>query len=90
MITLFVYDDENFTKPQTPAAASIPVQTLEEDKAVSSLKSPLGQKPCFRESITECLLKAASPACLEPGTVIQSQASGKSSSASRKSNIFDT
>ena len=39
---LFVFDDENVTKPQTPAAASTPVQTLEEDKAVSSLKSPLG------------------------------------------------
>ena len=44
---LFVFDDENVTKPQTPAAASTPVQTLEEDKAVSSLKSPLGKKPCF-------------------------------------------
>ena len=44
---LFVFNDENVTKPQTPAAASTPVQTWEEDKAVSLLKSPLGKKPCF-------------------------------------------
>ena len=54
---LFMFDDENVTKPQTPAAASTPVQTWEEDKTVSSLKSPLGNKPCFREWITECLSK---------------------------------
>ena len=53
---LFMFDDENVTKPQTPAAASTPVQTWEEeDKAVSSLESPLGKKPCFRESIAEGL-----------------------------------
>ena len=63
---LFVFDDKNVTKPQTPAATSTPVQTLEEDKAVSSLESPLGKKPCFQESIKECLSKAVSPACLEP------------------------
>ena len=44
---LFIFDDENVTKSQTPAAASTPVQTWEEDKAVSSLESPLGRKPCF-------------------------------------------
>ena len=44
---LFMFDDENVTKPQTPAAASTPVQTWEEDKTVSSLESPLGKKPCF-------------------------------------------
>ena len=44
---LFVFDDENVTKPQTPAATSSPVQTWEEDKAVSLLESPLGKKPCF-------------------------------------------
>ena len=63
---LFMFDDENVTKPQTPAAASNPVQTLEEDKAVSSLELPLGKKPCFRELIVECLLKVAYPAHLEP------------------------
>ena len=44
---LFMFDDRNVTKPQTPAAASTPVQTCEEeeDKAVSSLESPLGKKP---------------------------------------------
>ena len=66
MMTLFMFDDENVTKPQTPAAASTPVQTWEEDKAVSSLESPLGKKPCFQESIAERLLKTASPICLEP------------------------
>ena len=56
-----MFDDENVTKPQTPAAASTPVQTCEEEvKAVSSLESPLGKKPCFQESITECLSKTAS------------------------------
>ena len=44
---LFVFNVENVTKPETPAAASTPVQTLEEDEAVSSLESPLGKKPCF-------------------------------------------
>ena len=44
---LFMFDDENVIKLQTPAAASTPVQTWEEDKAVSSLESPLGKKPCF-------------------------------------------
>ena len=63
---LFMFNDKNVTKPQTPAAVSTPVQTWEEDTVVSSLKSPLGKKPCFRESIAEWLLKAASPACLEP------------------------
>ena len=52
---LFMLDDKNVTKPQTPAAASTPVQTWEEeDKAVSSLESPLGKKPCFQESIAKC------------------------------------
>ena len=47
---LSMFDDENVTKAQTQAAASIPVQTWgEEDKAVSSLESPLGKKPCFQE-----------------------------------------
>ena len=63
---LFMFDDENVTKCQTLAAALTPVQTWEEDKAVSSIKSPLGKKPCFRESITERLSKTASPTCLEP------------------------
>ena len=34
-------------------------------KAVSLLESPLGKKPCFQESIAECLSKTA-PKCLEP------------------------
>ena len=42
---LFMFNDENVTKPQTPAAALTPVQTWEEEnKAVSLLKSPLGKK----------------------------------------------
>ena len=39
---------------------------MEEDKAVSLLESPLGKKPCFQELIAEHLLKAVSPASLEP------------------------
>ena len=35
---LFMFDDENVTKSQTPAATSTP-----EDRPVSSLKSPLGK-----------------------------------------------
>ena len=63
---LFEFDDKNVTKPQTPTAASFPAQTLAEDKAISSLESPLGKKPCFQELIAECLSKTASPADLEP------------------------
>ena len=56
-----MFDDENVMKVQTPAVALTPVQTWEEeDKVVSSLKSPLGKKPCFRESIAEHLSKTAS------------------------------
>ena len=63
---LFMFNDENVTKPQTPASALTPVQTYEEeDKAVSSLELPLGKKPCFQESIAERLLKTA-PTCLKP------------------------
>ena len=63
---LFMLDDENVTKSKTPATTLAPVQTWEEeDKTVSSLKSPLGKKPCYQESITECLSKTA-PTCLEP------------------------
>ena len=58
--------DVEWGKPQTPAAASTPFQTLEEDKAVSSLESPLRKKPCFQELIAECLSKAVSPTCLKP------------------------
>ena len=45
---LFVFDDNNVTKPQTPAANSTPVRTCEEeDQAVSLVESPLRKKPCF-------------------------------------------
>ena len=51
---LFMFDGENVMKPQTPAATLTPAWTCEEeDKVVSSLKSPLGKKPCFQESIAE-------------------------------------
>ena len=63
---LFVFDDENVTKPQTPAAASTPVRTCEkEDKVVSSLESPLGKKPCFPESTVKHVSKTA-PTRLKP------------------------
>ena len=63
---LFVFDDNNVMKPQTPATTSAPVQTCEEeDKAVSSVESPLGKKPWFHESITKQISKTA-PICLKP------------------------
>ena len=46
---LFVFDDKNVTKPQTPAATLTPVRTCEEeDQAVSSVKSPLGKSLAFK------------------------------------------
>ena len=63
---LFMLDNENVAKPQTPAAASTLVQTCEEeDKVVSSFESPLGKKPCFQESVAKCLSKTA-PTHLKP------------------------
>ena len=62
---LLKFDDKNVTKPQTPAAALAPVQTWEENKAVSLLESPLGKKPCFQELITEHLSKTV-PTHLKP------------------------
>ena len=64
--SLFKFNDENITIPQTPDAASAPVQTLTENKTGSSLKTPLEKKPCFQESITVCLMKAKPPLHLEP------------------------
>ena len=56
----FMFNDKNVMKPQTPAATSTPVQTCEEEeKVVSSLKSPLEKKPCFRESFAKHLSKTA-------------------------------
>ena len=63
---LFEFNDENITIPQTPDAASTPVQTLTENKIGSPLKSPLKKKPCFSESITVYLMKTTPPLCLEP------------------------
>ena len=65
---LFMFDNENVTKPHAPAAALTPVWTWEEeDKAVSSLESPLGKKPCFQELVAKCLSKTA-PTHLEPNS----------------------
>ena len=63
---LFEFNDENVTIPQTPDAASTPVQTSMENKTDSPLESPLKKKPCFRESIAVCLMKATPPLHLEP------------------------
>ena len=62
---LFEFNDETVSIPQTPTTTSTPVQTWTKNKAVSSLESPLGKKPCFRELIIVHLLKAATPSCLE-------------------------
>ena len=47
---LFVFDDDNATKPQTPTAASTPVQACEEEDPVApSFESPLrGKAPLLR------------------------------------------
>ena len=45
---LFVFDDDNVMKPQTPTAALTPIQACEEEDAVGpSFKSPLRKKPCY-------------------------------------------
>ena len=45
---LFVFNNDNVMKPQTPAAASTLVQACEEEDPVAPLfESPLGKKPCF-------------------------------------------
>ena len=57
---------DNYTRTgQTPDAASIPAQTSMENRTGSSLESCLEKKPCFRESIAVCLMKATPPLCLE-------------------------
>ena len=48
---LFVFNDDNVTKPQTPTAASTPIRACEEDPVAPSFRSPLRKKPLFRESI---------------------------------------
>ena len=48
---LFVFNDDNVMKPQTPTAASTPVQACEEDQVAPAFESPLGKKPHFRKSI---------------------------------------
>ena len=63
---LFEFNDENVTIPQTADAVLAPVQTSTENKTGSSLESSLEKMPCFWESITVHLLKAAPPLCLEP------------------------
>ena len=63
---LIEINDENVTIPQTPAAALTPVQASTGNKMFSPLELPLRKKPCFWESTTVHLLKAAPPLCLEP------------------------
>ena len=62
---LIKINDENVTIYQTPAAALTPIQPLTENEMLSPLESPMGKKPCFRESTAVCLSKTASPLCLE-------------------------
>ena len=52
---LFVFGKDNVTKPQTPTAASTPIQACEEeeDPVAPSFESPLSKKPHFRESIAK-------------------------------------
>ena len=63
---LIEFNDENVTISPMPAAALTPIQELTENETLSPLESPMGKKPCFRESTAAHLLKTASPLCLEP------------------------
>ena len=60
---LFVFNDDNIMKPQTPTAALTPVQTR--DTVATLFKSPLRKKPCFQETTANRLLKTV-PKCLKP------------------------
>ena len=62
---LFVFDNDNIMKPQTPTAASTPVQRHEDDAVATPFKSPLGKKPCFQETTANQLLKTV-PKHLKP------------------------
>ena len=63
---LFVFDNDNMTKPQTPTAASTAIRACEEeDQVAPAFESPLRKKPHFRESIADQLSKAA-PSHLKP------------------------
>ena len=62
---LFVFDDDNVTKPQAPTAALTLVQAHEEGMVSTPFKSPLRKKPCFRETTADQLLKTI-PKCLKP------------------------
>ena len=63
---LFVFDNDNITKPQTLTAALTPVQACEEEDPVApSFQSPLRKKSHFRESIANQLSKTA-PGHVEP------------------------
>ena len=44
---LFVFDDDNVTKSQTPTTALTSIQTCEDDTVATPFKSPLGKKACF-------------------------------------------
>ena len=44
---LFVFDDDNVTKPQTPTTASTTSQACEEDPVPPLFQSPLGKKCHF-------------------------------------------
>ena len=57
---LFVFDDDNVTKPQTLTVALIPVRACDEENPVAPpFESPLRKKPHFQESIADRLLKTA-------------------------------
>ena len=62
---LFVFDNDNVMKPQTPTTTSFPIQVHEEGTVSTSGESPLRKKPCFRET-TEDRLSKTNPKCLEP------------------------
>ena len=50
---LFVFNDDNVTKPQAPTTALTPIQAHEEGTVSTPFKLPLGKKPCFRETTAD-------------------------------------
>ena len=51
--TLFVFNDDNVTKPQAPTATLTPIQARKEGMVSTLFKLPLGKKPCFRETTVD-------------------------------------
>ena len=62
---LFVFDDDNITKPQAPTTALTLIQARKEGTVSTLFESPLGKKPCFWETTADRLSKTI-PKHLKP------------------------